>query len=369
MVAHHGRQQHFRIVILFLIVSTATSFAFGINDKGHERRTKFELAISSDHHQQHPPSSQSVVPAAVRLNKVFKATHSRRQADALIQSGRVSVNGHMVSSHQVGVMVVPYVDVVTVDGVVFSGWEEHVLATETTLDTTSAALLNPTTTKGDSSSDSNFALTERNPSPTTTTTTLEYIKYWKPRGVICTTDRRIRDNILDRLEQIDGCNDYQNRIFPVGRLDQDTSGLLLLTSDGRIPQSVLRSKSKVYHVQTNPPFVTDVHVEQLRRGVVITTVAQRDGKRSKPLTAPTLPCDVQRVFGHQQPTLAITLYEGRNRQIRKMLDALGYEVVRLHRTTCLGITMEGLNKPGDWARLTKRELQILLQPAESSPKQ
>ncbi len=412
---HHYYYMFFLLVTWTILLLLPSSLAFvfpNTNIQNHDERiqnyypSRQRLVFSSSFLRHSSPSSssqqqQSEQPSeqldqnndltyataststAVRLNKVFKATHSRRQADALIQSGRVSVNGRVILSHQVGTMVIPFVDVVAVDGQVWSAWEDHVLATE-------MKNMVPTVQQQqrhdhddvDNSSSENSTATPSTTAGSSSSTCLEYIKYWKPRGVICTTDRRIPNNVLDRLEQVDGCTDYQNRIFPVGRLDQDTSGLLLLTSDGRLPQSMLRSKPKVYHVQTQPPFVTDDDVERLRRGVVITTVAQRDHKRGIPRTAPTLPCQVERGVigvdhtnnnnhknGKSLPTLVMTLYEGRNRQIRKMLSALGYTVVKLHRTTCLGITMDGLHRPGDWARLTSRELQTLFQKEESPHQQ
>lgn len=82
----------------------------------------------------------------------------------------------------------------------------------------------------------------------------EYIKYWKPSGVICTTDRSIAENILDAVES-DGYRP-KFRVYPIGRLDKDTSGLILITNDGRLPNALLRSKqrkSKIYMVSTDRP--------------------------------------------------------------------------------------------------------------------
>ena len=113
----------------------------------------------------------------------------------------------------------------------------------------------------------------------------------------------------------------------VGRLDKDSEGLLLLTSDGRLPNSVLRARAKHpkhYLVTVDRP-LWDADLEQLAAGVVITTTAQRDRGPPKTLTAPTLPCEVERTG---EASFAITLQEGRNRQIRRMCSALGYEVPR-----------------------------------------
>jgi len=182
--------------------------------------------------------------SAIRLNKVFKATHSRRQADNLIQEGRVSVNDEI----SYGCMVVPFQDVVALDGQIVTGWED----------------MNAIRQKDDVDSH------------------LEYVKYWKPRGVTCTTDLNIKGNIVDEITQVDGYRP-KHRIYPVGRLDKDTSGLILLTSDGRVPNASLRSQnrqSKVYRVRVHAP-LADEDLEHLKNGVVITTVAQRDGKRAR----------------------------------------------------------------------------------------
>eukprot|EP00980_Cylindrotheca_fusiformis_P009522 scaffold2082_cov85-Cylindrotheca_fusiformis.AAC.2 len=266
-------------------------------------------------------SSSPVEP--IRLNKVFKQTHSRRQADELISSGRVTVNDEPV--HSAGQRVVPFQDVVRLDGEVVGGWEamNHVGVDK-------------------SNKDSVF----------------EYIKYWKPLGVTCTTDRRIQDNLIDALHD-DGCFP-KSRVFPVGRLDKETSGLILVTSDGRLPNAALRGRfkqPKTYLVRTTE-HVSKEDIQQLREGVVITTVAQRDGNRGKPLTAPTLPCQVRQ--SRDDPRfLEITLVEGRNRQIRKMLEAVGYHVLDLHRKEFLEMTLDPLQGPGDWARLSRDEMKIV----------
>ena len=202
-------------------------------------------------------------PEPIRINKVLKKTHSRRQADQLIADGRLSVNNEPV--HSAGQRVIPYQDKIRLDGRIVEGWEElNHLGSDESVSTSKHQVF-------------------------------EYIKYWKPIGVTCTTDRRINDNIIDSLYH-DGCNP-KSRLFPVGRLDKDTSGLILMTNDGRLPNASLRGKykhPKTYMVKADRP-VSHHDIEKLRNGVVITTLAQRDGNRSKPLTAPTLPCDVRMV--------------------------------------------------------------------------
>lgn len=284
----------------------------------------------------------STAPEPIRINKVLKKTHSRRQADQLIADGRLSVNNEPV--HSAGQRVIPYQDVIRLDGKIVEGWEKlNYFSSDDSQQST------PTTIQHKASQP-----------------VFEYIKYWKPIGVTCTTDRRIKDNLIDAL-LYDGCNP-KSRIFPVGRLDKDTSGIILMTSDGRLPNASLRGKykhPKTYMVKANRP-VSESDIQQLREGLVITTVAQRDGNRSKPLTAPTLPCDVRLVqsqYASRQNLdsriLEITLVEGRNRQIRKMMEALGYRVLGLHRKEFMGITLDGLDGEGDWSCLSEIEMDIV----------
>merc|ERR1712083_860230 len=103
----------------------------------------------------------------------------------------------------------------------------------------------------------------------------EYIKYWKPKGIICTTDMNIKHNIIDRIKS-DGYRP-KHRVYPVGRLDKDTTGLILLTSDGRLPNAVLRGEAKqpkTYRV-TLDRSISDHDIQCLKSGVIITTTAQR----------------------------------------------------------------------------------------------
>jgi len=256
----------------------------------------------------------------IRLNKVFKATHSRREADKIIKEGRVSVNGDT----SLGCMVIPYRDVVELDGHEIEGWEK----------------MNGLTTNENDISSSSIEQ-------------FEYVKYWKPRGVICTTDQRIKGNIIDDITLRSGYKP-EHRVYPVGRLDKDSSGLILITSDGRLPNASLRGnekRPKVYQVYLDRPIVGS-DIDLLQQGIVITTVAQRDGK-SKPLTAKTKPCLVKQIT---RDRVEITLTEGRNRQIRKMMDALGYRVIDLHRIRFGMIDIRDMVNPGDWKRLNKQEM-------------
>ena len=183
-----------------------------------------------------------------------------------------------------------------------------------------------------------------------------YVKYWKPKGVTCTSDASDRSNIIAR----GGFDRLPQRVFTVGRLDKDSTGLVLLTSDGRVNEALLRPSQKkakryVVEVDRRP---SDADVGALASGVVITTTAQRD-RKAKPLTAATRPCAVRRVNPDRAPrVLEFVLQEGRNRQIRKMCAARGLEVSSLHRTAFAGVRLDGL-KQGQWAELSAPELAKL----------
>jgi len=307
---------------LFLTISLQVSFCFVPvqNLSGISRLRLFEGLINND---EALPTSLSPLDA-IRLNKVFKATYSRRQADKIIQDGRVSVNNEI----SFGCMVVPYQDVVEIDGIEVKGWEE----------------MNGLTNKQQTTPNNQMNLNSN----------FEYVKFWKPRGVVCTTDERIENNIIDELYNFGF--QPKHRVYPVGRLDKDSSGVILITSDGRLPNASLRrsqKQSKVYQVRVDRPLYPE-DIQYLRDGVVITTIAQRDGK-SKSLTAPTMPCLVKPL--RSTDCCEMTLQEGRNRQIRKMMTELGYRVRNLHRVKFGKIGLDGLEGPGKWKRLNQSELQ------------
>jgi len=270
----------------------------------------------------------------IRLNKVFKATHSRRQADELIASGRVSINGEQISSKG-GFKVVPFQDVVSLDGKVIKGWEKM-----------NAISRNQGSKQNDGRSGLN-------------TSSFEYVKYFKPLGVTCTTDLRIKGNIIDSIKR-DGFQP-RHRVYPVGRLDKETSGLIILTSDGRMVNSVLRGEkkqAKVYKVMVDGQF-EERHLQKLRDGITIKTVTQRKGRseRENTLIAKTKKCLVERIG---PCSCQMTLVEGRNRQIRKMMQALGFTVVRLHRIEFMGIHLSGgLEAAGDWDYLNDAEMKLV----------
>ena len=266
----------------------------------------------------------------VRVNKVFTADFSRREADRLVADGRVAINGEVATP---GDRVVPG-DEVRLDGRPFSSASAFAEAHE---------LLGgaaPSTEAG---------------------AAFVYLKYWKPRGVTCTTDRKVRGNLIDALG-FDG----PERLFPVGRLDKESEGLLLMTNDGRAINAInraARSHEKVYEVECDRP-VSEVHLRELARGVVITTTAQRDRGPDRVLTAPTRPCRVSRLGPR---SFRIVLTEGRNRQIRRMCEAVGrYDVTTLHRASVMGIGLDGLPAPGAHAPLVGPDLAAVLDAIEEA---
>jgi pseudouridine synthase len=271
-------------------------------------------------------SKSEVQVQGTRLNKCLTGL-SRRAADEAIEGGRVTVNG---APARCGTKVL-FGDKVRLDGQL-QRWEQLQRAK-----TSEAALL---------LEDRKFA----------------YLKYWKPAGVTSTSDPTDSSNIIAAGK----FHLFPQRLFSVGRLDKDSTGLILMTSDGRVNNALLSSalkKEKVYEVTLNR-VPSDAHVQQLAEGVAITTTAQRDG-RARDLTRATLPCKVTRMGGPESRRLQFVLVEGRNRQIRKMVESIGYEVVALHRTAFAGITLKGLSC-GNWAELNEKEMLVVQRAVETA---
>lgn len=274
------------------------------------------------------------------MNKCFRATASRREADRLVESGRVTVNGVRATAGQ---LVRPG-DKVKLDSKLVH-WES--LQVDLLDDERAAAASGPTLP---CSAPSGRRAGQASSVPLPLEASFTYLKYHKPAGVVCSMA-----SDADALSAQPVARACRQRLFTVGRLDKESTGLLLLTSDGRVPNAVLRpahGHEKAYRVVTDVR-VSDADVARLAAGVVITTVAQRDGNRAVPLTAPTKPCVVSREAGR---SLLFTLQEGRNRQLRRMLGALGYSVVSLHRTRFLSISLGSL-AAGCWAPLSEAEMR------------
>lgn len=162
-----------------------------------------------------------------------------------------------------------------------------------------------------------------------------YLAFYKPRGIVCTAEKREKNNVIDYLN-------YPVRIYPAGRLDKESEGLLLMTNDGEIVNGIMRARNyheKEYMVWVNRP-VTDEFLERMKAGVPI-------------LNTVTRPCKARKI---KENCFSIILTQGLNRQIRRMCEALGYRVVRLKRVRIMNIRLDGL-EPGKYRELTESELR------------
>lgn len=241
----------------------------------------------------------------MRLNKFIadSGAASRREADQWIARGRVSVDGVVAG---VGAQIEPGADV-RVDG-------------------------QPLRARG---------------TPGAAASRHVYIALHKPVGIVCTTETEVKGNIVDFIG-------HEQRIFPIGRLDKDSEGLILLTSDGDVVNRVLRAengKEKEYLVAVNHE-VTDEFLRTMARGGIA-----MHGQR-------TLPCRVSRLGKHG---FRIVLTQGLNRQIRLMAASCGYRVKRLVRVRIANIRLDHL-KPGQWRKLSEAELTQLLAPSTTGAK-
>ncbi|WP_395343544.1 pseudouridine synthase [Ningiella sp. W23] len=173
-----------------------------------------------------------------------------------------------------------------------------------------------------------------------------YLAYHKPVGITCTTERKVKGNIVDAVN-------YPQRIFPIGRLDKPSEGLILLTNDGDIVNKILRAENaheKQYRVNVNKA-ISPSFLEKMSRGVPI-------------LNTVTLPCEVKQI-GKQ--SFDIVLTQGLNRQIRRMCEYLGYEVTRLVRRRIMHIKLDKLNA-GQYRKLSDDELNVLNRQVQASVK-
>lgn len=224
----------------------------------------------------------------VRLNKYLSEAGvcSRREADRLIETGRVTVDGQRA---QTGMRIVPG-QVVKVENKVVSKQDEMIV-----------------------------------------------LAVNKPRGIVCTEERRERDSIVRFLN-------YPVRVTYIGRLDKDSHGLLLMTNNGDIINKMMRAANKhekEYKVTVDKE-ITEDFLKKMAAGVPI-------------LDTVTRPCTVKKIGKY---TFSIILTQGLNRQIRRMCEALGYEVKDLLRVRVMNITLDGL-KDGQYRKLTDQELNEL----------
>ncbi|MBS9524722.1 23S rRNA pseudouridine(2604) synthase RluF [Litoribacter ruber] len=173
-----------------------------------------------------------------------------------------------------------------------------------------------------------------------------YLAFNKPVGITCTTERHIKGNIIDFIK-------HPKRIFPIGRLDKPSKGLIFLTNDGNIVNKILRAGNnheKEYTVGVNKP-ITQSFIDKMSNGVPI-------------LDTVTKKCKVEKISNF---VFKITLTQGLNRQIRRMCEYLGYEVTSLQRDRIMNITLEGIPE-GKWRYLQPNEIQTILQAVAQSSK-
>lgn len=233
----------------------------------------------------------------MRLNKYIASCGiaSRRGADSIISEGRVTINGKPVST--IGTDVNPDTDKVAVDGTLLSLHPDNV-----------------------------------------------YIVLNKPAGVLSTcSDDRGRKTVVNLIRGVD------QRIFPVGRLDYDTEGLLLLTNDGEFAYKCTHPKhelDKSYEAIVHGR-LDDLAVKHLESGIDL------DGSK-------TAPAIIRRISSSETRNhIEITIHEGRNRQIKRMFEAVGCHVMQLKRTRLGRLKLDGI-RVGDWRYLSKDEIKLLL---------
>ncbi len=232
----------------------------------------------------------------IRINKYLSAAgvSSRREADRLIEQGRVKVNGKIVQT--LGSKIDENKDRIEVDGKTVEGTQGKVYM-----------LLNK-----------------------------------PPEFLVTLKDPFQRPTIMDFLPKL------KTRIFPVGRLDFDSEGLLLMTNDGELANRLIHpryeiKKNYLVKIQGHPE---KVQISRLERGIHI------DGKKTAPAKIFPISSSPKRSL------FKVELHEGRKREIRRMFEAIGYHVLLLRRIKFAGLTLDGLN-PGDWRYLTDIEVQNL----------
>ncbi len=234
---------------------------------------------------------------AVRIQKVLSdnGVLSRRKAEEYIKEGRITVNGRPA---KIGNPINPGKDIIAIDG-------KRVYITNKTRKI--------------------------------------YLMLNKPRGYVTTMSDEMGRKCVAEL-----CEDAPAKVYPVGRLDKDSEGLILMTNDGNFANSVMHPSyniSKTYRVTVRPDVDEDTLVK-LATGVMV------DGKMTAPAQVHVITKETGRVV------LQITITEGRNRQVRKMCEAVGLEVARLKRIS-VGPIKLGMLKPGAWRELTPTELTAI----------
>ena len=249
---------------------------------------------------------------AERLQKIIAAAGvaSRRKSEDLITSGRVQVNGQVVT--ELGTKADPEQDHIRVDGKLLQGPERYT-----------------------------------------------YVVLNKPKGYVTTvSDEKKRPTVMDLLQNVKG-QKVKGRVYPVGRLDWASEGLLLMTNDGALANALMKAPSnvaKTYAVKVaGQP--DEVKLDKLRRGV---SIAEKGGRRVR-----TAPAKILLIREGDNPWLEVTIIEGRNRQVRKMFEEVGHHVEKIRRVQYGPLALDV--PPGDWRNLTLLEV-AKLKTAASGPK-
>jgi 23S rRNA pseudouridine2605 synthase len=244
---------------------------------------------------------------AERLQKIIAAAGvaSRRKAEDLIVSGRVQVNGQVIT--ELGTKADPEQDHIRVDGKLLHGPERYT-----------------------------------------------YVALNKPKGYVTTvSDEKKRPTVMDLVKKVKG------RVYPVGRLDWASEGLLLMTNDGALANALMKASSnvaKTYVVKVaGQP--EEAKLDKLRRGV---SIAEKGGRRVR-----TAPAKIRLIREGDNPWLEVTIIEGRNRQVRKMFEEVGHHVEKIRRVQYGPLALDV--PPGDWRNLTLLEV-AKLKTAASGPK-
>ena len=236
----------------------------------------------------------------IRINKYFTTIGfcSRRKADKLIEAGYVTVNGQRP---EMGQKIDPAKDKVRVNGKLVGQEEEKPV----------------------------------------------YLVFNKPVGIVCTTDTHVeKDNIIDYIN-------YPSRIFPIGRLDKPSEGLIFLTNDGDIVNKILRARNhhEKEYIVTVDRVISDDFVNRMKSGIPILDTVTRE-------------CEVEKITDYM---FRIVLTQGLNRQIRRMCEYLGYEVLTLKRIRIMNVTLDiPVGEYRDFTDQEFKELQDLLEDSEKT---